>query len=138
MKEMKVIKTNIYITRGDTASLTYEINFNPSFEIREVYFTVKKNARTSETLIQKSWITDGTTPVPNGIKFNEVESNLSTGKHIYVVEIDNSDTASLDFGQYRYDIQINYLDDADNQKILTIVEPSVFEVQEEITNTGWS
>lgn len=134
---MKVIKTNIYITRGDTSSLTYEINFNPVFDIRGVFFTVKKNARTSNALISKSWEKDSQDVITeDGITFN---SDLSTSeKKVYVVEIDHSDTSSLEFGQYRYDLQINYFDEAQNEKILTIVEPSIFDIGEEITETGWS
>lgn len=134
---MRVVKTNIYMTRGDTSSLTYEINFNPAFEIRGVFFTVKKNARTSNTLIEKTWVkAEDETITENGIYFNSEESTNEI--KVYVVEIDHADTNSLDFGQYRYDLQINYLNDADEEKILTVVEPSIFEIGEEITETGWS
>lgn len=135
---MEIVGTNIYITRGDTSSLTYEINFNPAYEIRGVFFTVKKNARTSNALISKSWEKDDEgTITETGIVLNDELTTNET--KFYVVSIDHSDTNSLEFGQYRYDIQINYLGaDGAKEEILTIVEPSIFEVREEITNTGWS
>jgi hypothetical protein len=50
---MRVKDTNIYLTRGDTASITLDIQFEAQFEIKKVFFTIKKSAESSAILIQK-------------------------------------------------------------------------------------
>ena len=36
--------SSLYLTRGDTASVTYEIEFEENVLIEAFYFTVKKNS----------------------------------------------------------------------------------------------
>jgi hypothetical protein len=50
---MRIKETNIYLTRGDTASITLDIQFEAQFEIKKVFFTIKKSAESSTAVIQK-------------------------------------------------------------------------------------
>jgi hypothetical protein len=50
---MRIKETNIYLTRGDTANLTLDIQFDAQFEITKVFFTIKKSAESSALLLQK-------------------------------------------------------------------------------------
>jgi hypothetical protein len=56
------------------------------------------------------------------------------------VQLENDDTANKKFGQYRYDVQVNYVDtdDPSNERILTVVKPSIFSLEEEVTENGVS
>jgi hypothetical protein len=48
---MIVKGTDIYLTRGDTAKLTLEIDLNPQFEIQKLFFTVKKSVESTTPII---------------------------------------------------------------------------------------
>lgn len=101
----------IKLTRGDTARLTVPIinlanNGEYTMESGDIlYFTVKKNAKDSDFLFQKS----------------------VTGSNS--IHIRPEDTAALSFGKYKYDVQLTTA----TGDVYTVIEPSTFEVMEEIT-----
>ena len=70
-----------------------------------LYFTVKKTAKDSDFLFQKS----------------------VTGSNS--IHIRPEDTADLSFGKYKYDVQLTTA----TGDVYTVIEPSTFEVMEEIT-----
>lgn len=101
----------IKLTRGDTARLTVPIinlanNGEYTMESGDIlYFTVKKTAKDSDFLFQKS----------------------VTGSNS--IHIRPEDTANLSFGKYKYDVQLTTA----TGDVYTVIEPSTFEVMEEIT-----
>lgn len=101
----------IKLTRGDTARLTVPIvnlanNGEYTMESGDIlYFTVKKTAKDSDFLFQKS----------------------VTGSNS--IHISPEDTADLSFGKYKYDVQLTTA----TGDVYTVIEPSTFEVMEEIT-----
>ena len=101
----------IKLTRGDTARLTVPITnlANTGEYTMEsgdiLYFTVKKTAKDSDFLFQKS----------------------VTGSNS--IHIKPEDTADLSFGKYKYDVQLTTA----TGDVYTVIEPSTFEVMEEIT-----
>lgn len=101
----------IKLTRGDTARLTVPIinlanNGEYTMESGDIlYFTVKKTAKDSDFLFQKS----------------------VTGSNS--IHIRPEDTAALSFGKYKYDVQLTTA----TGDVYTVIEPSTFEVMEEIT-----
>lgn len=101
----------IKLTRGDTARLTVPIinlanNGEYTMESGDIlYFTVKKTAKDSDFLFQKS----------------------VTGSNS--IHIRPEDTADLSFGKYKYDVQLTTA----TGDVYTVIEPSTFEVMEEIT-----
>ena len=101
----------IKLTRGDTARLTVPIvnlanNGEYTMESGDIlYFTVKKTAKDTEFLFQKS----------------------VTGSNS--IHIRPEDTADLSFGKYKYDVQLTTA----TGDVYTVIEPSTFEVMEEIT-----
>ena len=103
----KIIK----LTRGDTARLTVPIinlanNGEYTMESGDIlYFTVKKTAKDTDFLFQKS----------------------VTGSNS--IHIRPEDTAALSFGKYKYDVQLTTA----TGDVYTVIEPSTFEVMEEIT-----
>lgn len=139
---MKVKGTNIYLTRGDTASITLDIQFEAQFEIKKVFFTIKKSAESSTAVIQKKWISEGGNggaDLEDGIIKTEDEG-LTPESVVFIVQLTNQDTADKKFGLYRYDVQVNYIDteDSTDERILTVVKPSIFGIEEEITENGVS
>lgn len=101
----------IKLTRGDTARLTVPIvnlanNGEYTMESGDIlYFTVKKTAKDTDFLFQKS----------------------VTGSNS--IHIRPEDTANLSFGKYKYDVQLTTA----TGDVYTVIEPSAFEVMEEIT-----
>ena len=101
----------IKLTRGDTARLTVPIinlanNGEYTMESGDIlYFTVKKTAKDIDFLFQKS----------------------VTGSNL--IHIRPEDTADLSFGKYKYDVQLTTA----TGDVYTVIEPSTFEVMEEIT-----
>lgn len=101
----------IKLTRGDTARLAVPIinlanNGEYTMESGDIlYFTVKKTAKDSDFLFQKS----------------------VTGSNS--IHIRPEDTADLSFGKYKYDVQLTTA----TGDVYTVIEPSTFEVMEEIT-----
>ncbi len=68
------------------------------------------------------------------------DEGLAPESNVFVVQLENEDTADVKFGLYRYDIQVNYIDtdDPSDERILTVVKPSIFAIEEEITLNGVS
>lgn len=127
---MIVKGTDIYLTRGDTAKLTLDINLNSQFEIQKVFFTVKKTVESNTAIIAHSWVRDNPGATSN---IENIEGN------IFIVDINHTDTNTQSFGKYRYDVQINYIDTTIQSppvQILTIIKPSIFSIEEEVTLEG--
>jgi len=127
---MIVKGTDIYLTRGDTAKLTLDIDLNSQYEIQKVFFTVKKTVESTSTIINHRWVRDDS---------EETQNIENTTGNIFVVSIDHEDTNTQVFGKYRYDVQINYTDtnlQSPPVQILTIIKPSIFSIQEEVTSEG--
>jgi len=111
---MKIIGTDISMVRGDSESLTVravddtlvQLPFNAG---DTVYLTIKENAGTAEKIIQKvvTVFTDGEA----------------------VIDIAPSDTSSMYFKPYVYDIQWNQ----SSGVVTTIVPISKFTILEEVT-----
>lgn len=103
--------TAIGLTRGDTAFLAVPIenvDTGKAYALAagdELVFTVKSNAYADKVLFQKKLSGDNT------------------------FEIKPEDTATLDFGHYVYDVQIT----TEIGHVFTVIEPSDFEVLEEVT-----
>lgn len=101
----------IRLTRGDTARLTIPIinsASNDEYVMQSgdvLFFTVKKSAKDTNYLFQKE----------------------STGTN--AIHIKPEDTDNLSFGKYKYDVQLTTA----SGDVYTIIEPSVFEIMEEIT-----
>lgn len=101
----------IRLTRGDTARLTIPIinsASNDEYVMQSgdvLFFTVKKSAKDTNYLFQKE----------------------STGTN--AIHIKPEDTNNLSFGKYKYDVQLTTAPG----DVYTIIEPSVFEIMEEIT-----
>lgn len=107
-------ENDIYMTRGDYESITVSLKDTDDepipFNIGDtVYFTVKTDARTSVKILQKT-IT------------SFVDGNA-------VISILPSDTASLNYGTYLYDIQWSRADGFKR----TIITPSKFVIENEVT-----
>lgn len=100
----------VYLTRGDSAALDILLTnadglvYNLS-DGDTLTLSVKRSVKDSEVLLCKK-ITSGRT-----VNFNP------------------ADTAGLDFGEYRYDVQLN----TKNGKIYTVIGPASFFVCEEVT-----
>lgn len=101
----------IRLTRGDTARLTVPIvnlanNGEYTMQSGDIlYFSVKKSAKDGDFLFQK----------------------VSEGSNS--IHIKPEDTAGLSFGKYKYDVQLT----TESGDVYTVIEPSTFEVMEEIT-----
>lgn len=113
---MKVDGTNLSMIRGDTESITISIadnDANPVVLVTNedtIYFTVKLNTSTESKIMQKILTTF------------DVEGNA-------IVEIEPQDTKELLYKSYKYDIQwVN-----NNGDVRTIVPPSVFTIEPEVT-----
>jgi hypothetical protein len=101
--------TNISMTRGDTETLT--VRCSEIFEPGDtVYMTVRSDAE-SPVEFQK-----------------EITEFGPQGEAVIVIEHD--DTEGMDFGTYRYDIQVSRGDG----RVTTLVKPSALKLTEEITH----
>jgi hypothetical protein len=109
---MLYIKGNtISLTRGDTAYLTVPITSALGEEYTlsakdTLTLSVKKNTSDTEYLFQK----------------------VLTGTNVFHIE--PQDTASIPFGMYKYDIQLNTA----NGDVYTIIDVSTFVILEEVTS----
>jgi hypothetical protein len=130
---MRVKGTDIYLTRGDTAFFTLDVELEEDFEIDKVFFTVKRNTKTANIIFQKYW-SDGDS---DGIEVSSTPG-LTPNSYVFDIEIKSEDTSSTEFGLYRYDVQINYIDlgDSEFEGVLTIIKPSIFGIEEEVTLQG--
>ena len=100
----------IKLTRGDTARLTVTITDGTGqpYIVQNddvVTLTVKKDVKDTEVLIEKK-LTGGDT-----------------------FHIEPKDTATLDFGKYKYDVQINTAEG----EVYTVIPPTTFELLAEVT-----
>lgn len=104
----------IQLTRGDTARLTVDVCYEDTNRRKHPYqiedtdtltLSVKKNTSKFKPLFQKV--------VKGGAEFH----------------IEPKDTENLDFGKYKYDVQLNKA----NGEVYTVITPSVFEVMQEVT-----
>lgn len=130
---MRVKGTDIYLTRGDTAFFTLDIELEENFDIDKVFFTVKRNTKTETIVFQKYW-SDGDS---DGIEVSAAPG-LTPNSYVFDIEIKSEDTSNTEFGLYRYDVQMNYTDSTDPQYegVLTIIKPSIFGIEEEVTLQG--
>lgn len=101
----------IKLTRGDTARLTINIadDEGEPYSIQNgdvLTLSVKKNITDAETVLKKT-ITSGAT-----------------------FHIEPKDTAGLDFGRYKYDVQLTMA----GGDVYTVIAPSVFELLTEVTS----
>lgn len=108
---MLTIKNNtITLTRGDTARIDLAISKDGEtydYSPDTVVFSVKTSTTTPEYVFQKT-VTDG------------------------VIYIAPSDTESLPYGTYRYDVQVT----TQSGDVCTVIPPSSFIVAPEVTWTG--
>lgn len=100
--------TDIEVTRGDTAIITFQVDNYEFVNGDKVYFTVKRNKTDVETVVQKVIYT-----------FDKNKANI---------ELRSSDT-NIAKGKYWYDIQCNLADG----RVDTVITASRFIVSEEIT-----
>ena len=114
---LEVINNSIAITRGDNAKLTFTVTNERGdpFDLSEamVLFRVKKSAWNLDILIEKELIPSGTQ--------NEMILNLG-----------EEDTKSLDFTQYRYEIEAV----TESNEHYTVIANAIFEVCAELENHG--
>lgn len=103
---------NIFsMVRGDTQSFELEITENnESVTVDNIYFTVKNDTHTDEILFQKK-LNDG----------------ITLTNDVYNITIDPSDTDSLDYGRYAYDIEII------KNSIKKTIAVGVLDIKEEVT-----
>lgn len=111
---MKIINTDVYMTRGDSESFTVSCQKANGAKVDFVegdtlYFTVKYSVNNEKKEFQKV-ITDF---VDGGA----------------IIEIKPEDTKDMSFRKYVYDIQLTRADGT----VTTIITPSAFVVEEEVT-----
>lgn len=99
---------SIYLTRGDTAiiNLSLKIGYK-TYEVAKndkCVLTVKKSTKSPDALLTKE---------------------LSNGQFIIKPE----DTSTMDYGTYKYDVQLTTADGIVN----TVVTPNDFVIEEEVT-----
>ena len=111
---MKIQGTNISMIRGDSEAIKVSCKDENGVDVHFadgdiVYFTVKRNTRTEEKILQKivTEFTDG----------------------VALISISPTDTRELNTGAYYYDIQLNRA----NGQVKTIVPPSKITINAEIT-----
>ncbi len=112
---MLICGADISMIRGDSESITVSCknpdgSDHPFSEGDKVYLTVKTDAYQKDPVMQKTVTA-----------FADGEA---------VIEITPEDTKALDFGAYKYDVQLTYA----SGRVTTIIPPSSFRVMEEITD----
>lgn len=90
----------IRMPRGDIRPVRFVIN-NPDktvtdIDFTEIYFTVKKTGRVRDYKFQKRLTTGGIVKIGSGN---------------YEVRIEPADTNAMEFGNYRFDIQLMFEDE---------------------------
>lgn len=107
----RIENDKIYLTRGDSAGFSVKLyDGEEEYELQpgdQLTFTVRKTVYSPEIVIQKT--------------LTDIE-----------VPIFPSDTNNLSFGDYVYDVQLNFA----NGDINTVIPPSLFQVMEEVTYGG--
>lgn len=99
---LKVEDNFIYLTKGDTAYLTVELEDNDEFQVGDsVAFNVKATLKNSiEYVIHK-------------------ETTIQEKSNILEIKIEPEDTAEMKYGLYFYDVQLTRA----NGDIFTIITP---------------
>lgn len=109
---------DLEFTRGDTQVIKFRLK-NALGQLIELtnsdllYFTVKQNARSTERVIQKKYSTD-----------------ITYSEGYFSFAISSSDTASLNYGTYQYDIELKSGD------YVKTVGSGTITLTEEITHGG--
>lgn len=89
----------IAMARGDIKLVRFLIQtldeVPADYDFTEIYFTVKKGSRDRQFLFQKKLSTDGI---------------VKLGPGDYQLKILPEDTQNLNFGNYKFDVQIQYRD----------------------------
>jgi hypothetical protein len=111
---VKIVGTSIYMTRGDSETITVSIRDSDGNDIPlaagdTIYFTVKSSIEATEKAFQK------------------VITNFTDGKAI--INILPEDTKSLPFTELVYDVQWT----SAAGKVTTIIKPSKFIIEGEVT-----
>lgn len=101
----------IRLTRGDTARINVTLvdSSGEPYEMQNddlLILSVKKTVKTDTYYFQKQ---------------------ISGSSMFYIKPEDTND---LDFGKYKYDVQL-----VTNDEVYTIIEPSTFEIMSEVTTT---
>ena len=108
---MLVITDNeVRLTRGDNADINVLITDlnGDTYSLQEgdkLLFTIKRNCKTAEIIIQKDISAD------------------------QVISLEHNDTKDLDYGSYVFDVQCTL---ADGQ-VYTVIEPHPFIIEKEVT-----
>ena len=111
---MRIVDNDISMTRGDSETITVSctdidgLNL-PMVTGDTIYFTIKENTRTTTKILQK------------------VVTSFTDGKAI--ITLLPTDTKTLQYKQYFYDIQLTRADGT----ITTIIRPNKFTITEEVT-----
>ena len=114
---LRVIGKDIYLTRGDTASLNVKISqygCNKPYVIMDgdkVFMTVKNSFNVKDFVFQKV------------VSYEDlIDGNI-------IFKIIPSDTNELEFGDYVYDVEIK----TSEGDVFTIIPPSAFKLEPEVT-----
>lgn len=109
---LNVLENNeIQLTRGDTAWLTVNVTNdtgNDNYEIQNgdtLTLSLKKTVRDADSLMEKVVLGTDT------------------------FHIEPKDTADLNFGKYKYDVQLT----TEGGDVYTVIPPSTFEILPEVT-----
>ena len=103
------IGNNIKMTRGDSEAITVSCEQQPFVEGDKITITVRKSKKDTTKVMQKD------------------VTEFVEGKAL--ISIEPSDTSSLAFGDYIYDIQITRADGT----VKTIIKPATFTVELEVS-----
>lgn len=95
-----LIKNPSYDTSNDNTSPSE--NEITDLDFSEIYFTVKKNTRENDVIFQKK-LSDG--------------SIIKIGQGDYQLKIDPSDTSDLLYGNYKFDVQLEWIDELGEKQI---------------------
>ena len=84
----------IRLPRGDIRNIRFQVTDQgtPYTDFDEVYFTVKKNYKTSDTLIQK--------------KLSDETITVDTTTGYYSFKLEPEDTEELNYATYVFDIEV--------------------------------
>lgn len=108
---LKISGNKIYLTRGDSAVLALAIKDSEDntydYSGDTVKFALKKNVGDKDILISKTFDEDGQ------------------------ISFSPADTASLGFGDYVYDIQLEHMND-EVKEVATVIIPSTFTIGAEV------
>lgn len=111
-KTDNIYKNTVYqisMTRGDSLSLSFELNMDNELYIPKdgdvIRFALKEKVEDEKVLIERI--------IPNDTM---------------TLTLNPEDTKNLPFGEYRYDVQITYADGA----VYTFITDSPFEITNEV------